>query len=185
MNVYDGAELNEIGARYWLAMGRWTADEAALLLNAIDPRRLAVWANVTCGKLDVAFPIHFNDQRKLITEAFETKVIPTPATPSAVIAWAMGIGLRLPAPLIPAGMVAKGGQWVKQGTPIAQEAATPEQGKRWTTAFTDEVRAYRAKHTEKQTAEKYGVSGALIRRKLAAPKKAKAQPFSGLGSRAK
>lgn len=65
------------------------------------------------------------------------------------------------------------------------QSTSTEPGKRWTAAFTDEVRAFRAKHTEKQTAEKFGVSGTLIRRKLAQPKKAKAQPFSGLGSRAK
>ncbi len=55
-------------------------------------------------------------------------------------------------------------------------------GKRWNPALISEVRDYRASHTEKETAEKYGVSGSLIRRKLAPPKKAKAQPFDRLGS---
>ena len=73
-----------------------------------------------------------------------------------------------------------------QGVP-AQGTATPAPttGKRWTKDFIEDVRGYRATHTDKQTGEKYGVSGSLVRRKLATPKKAKAQPFSGLGSRAK
>lgn len=62
---------------------------------------------------------------------------------------------------------------------------TPDQGIRWTPEFIEEVRAYRANHTEAKTADKYGVSGALIRRKVAPPKKAIAHPFSGLGSRTK
>lgn len=134
MNVYDGAELNETGARYWLAMDGWTADEAALLLLAIDPRRLTVWADVTCGKLVVAFPAQFDAQKKLIAMAFEAKALATPAPPSAVIAWAMGKGLRLPALLIPDGMVVEGGHWVKLSPAPANEAATPALagGKNWT-----------------------------------------------------
>lgn len=134
MNVYDGAELNEIGARYWLAMDGWTADEAVLLLHAIDPRRLTVWGEVTCGKLEVAFPSQFDAQKKLIAMAFEAKALATPAAPSAVIAWAMGKGLRLPALLIPAGMVVEGGHWVKLSPAPANEAATPAlaAGENWT-----------------------------------------------------
>lgn len=63
--------------------------------------------------------------------------------------------------------------------------APAENGKKWTPEFTEGVRAYRGGHTEKETAEKYGVSGTLIRRKLAPPKKAQAHPFGGLGSREK
>lgn len=70
------------------------------------------------------------------------------------------------------------------------KAATVKPGtnKKWTPEFTNEVRAYRANHTEAQTAEKYGVAGSLIRRKLAESKNAskpKATPFSVLVHRSK
>lgn len=66
--------------------------------------------------------------------------------------------------------------------------AKPGAAQRWTPEFTNEVRAYRASHTEAQTAEKYGVAGSLIRRKLAPSNpasKPKATPFSGLVHRSK
>ena len=70
------------------------------------------------------------------------------------------------------------------------QAATVKPGinKKWTPEFTNEVRVYRTSYTEAQTAEKYGVSGSLIRRKLAATtpaSKSKATPFSGLVHRSK
>ncbi|WP_146186075.1 hypothetical protein [Limnohabitans sp. MMS-10A-192] len=61
--------------------------------------------------------------------------------------------------------------------------------KRWTDERLLELQNYRAKHTEKKTAEHFEISGALVRRLLAqfrsrnepAPKSA--SPFSGLGKR--
>jgi hypothetical protein len=131
MNVYDGAELEKDGARYWLAMDGWTADNAALLLHGIDPRRLASWANVTCGKLEVEFPFQFDAVKALIAMAFETKVLATPAAPSAVVAWAIGKGLQLPALLIPADMVVKGGRWKELGRQAdSTQTITPRQDKK-------------------------------------------------------
>lgn len=81
-----------------------------------------------------------------------------------------------------------------QAAPAAPAADTQPQAapakagnaQRWTPEFTSEVNAYRGGHTELQTAENFGVSGALIRRKLAEMKSANkpnASPFSGLQKR--
>jgi len=75
----------------------------------------------------------------------------------------------------------------KQAQPQAASAKAGT-AQRWTPEFTSEVRAYRDSHTERQTAEKFGVSGALIRRKLAemnSTSKPNAGPFSGLGKRSR
>lgn len=119
MDVEDGAELTEMGARYWLSMDGWTAWETALLLCNINPLLLEEWRNISGRKLEVSIPLELLPKRDLIVRAFEAKVLTTPAAPSAVIAWAMGKGLRLPALLD--GMVCEGGKWVKLGTPQAPE----------------------------------------------------------------
>lgn len=68
---------------------------------------------------------------------------------------------------------------LKPATEPAEQPAKPGTGKRWTPEFLAEVKAYRARHTEHETAVKFGVSGSLVRRKLAA-EKPKASPFTGL-----
>lgn len=79
----------------------------------------------------------------------------------------------------------------------ATDTATPERvsecpaptqtngaAKRWTATLLLEVEAYRANHTEQETATHFGVSGPLIRRKLAAHRAEKLPtPFAGLGKR--
>jgi hypothetical protein len=107
VNVYDGAELTANGAKYWLSMDGWSEGETAYLLHAIDPLRLATWANSNGGRLEVNFPLQFDAEKELIARAFKTGVLATHAAPSAVIAWAIKKGLRLPALLIPADAAVK------------------------------------------------------------------------------
>ena len=49
---------------------------------------------------------------------------------------------------------------------LESEGARAKAGTRWTPAFTDAVRAYRALHTAGETATKYGVSTSRIRNRL-------------------
>lgn len=96
MNVYDGAELTDAGARFWLAMDGWKVDEAAYLLHAIDPMRLNRWAEMSGGKLEVEFPAQFDVLRAMIARAFESGALSSPARPHDVIAWAKSKQLKLP-----------------------------------------------------------------------------------------
>ena len=96
MSVYNGAELTDDGARYWLAMDGWDLEQAALLLHAIDPLRLNRWAEISGGRLEVAFPVQFDAAKALIARAFDAKALESPAKPADVIAWAKAKGLRLP-----------------------------------------------------------------------------------------
>lgn len=96
MSVYNGAELTDDGARYWLAMDGWDLEQAALLLHAIDPMRLNRWAEISGGRLEVAFPVQFDAEKALIARAFEAGALRSPANPADVIAWAKSKRLRLP-----------------------------------------------------------------------------------------
>lgn len=67
-----------------------------------------------------------------------------------------------------------------QDAPVVAVPAKTGTEKRWTAEFTAEVMAYRNNHTEAETAQKFGVSGTRIRKKLAEQKRAntpKASPF--------
>ena len=96
MNVYNGAELTDAGARFWLAMDGWKVDDAAYLLHAIDPMRLNLWAQMSGGKLEVEFPAQFDVLRAMIVRAFESGALHSPAKPSDVIVWAKSKQLKLP-----------------------------------------------------------------------------------------
>lgn len=96
MSVYNGAELTDEGARYWLCQDGWNEDEAAYLLHAIDPMRLNRWAQTVGGRLEVAFPEQFDALRAMIARAFEAGALHSPARPGDVIAWAKAKQLRLP-----------------------------------------------------------------------------------------
>jgi len=96
MSVYNGAELTDNGARFWLAMDGWDADQSAMLLNAIDPMRLARWVQISGGQLELSYPEKFEFVQALIVRAFEAGALRSPAKPSDVIAWAKSKGLRLP-----------------------------------------------------------------------------------------
>lgn len=97
MSVYNGAELTDNGARYWLAMDGWDAEQSAMLLNAIDPMRLARWAEISGGRLELGYPEQFDFVQSLIAVAFKAGALHSPlAKPSDVIAWAKAKGLRLP-----------------------------------------------------------------------------------------
>ena len=96
MNIYNGAVLDDAGARYWLAIDAWTRDEATYLLQAIDPRKLNDWAVASGGKVEVEFPVAFDALAQIVAVAFESGAIAAPARPKAVIAWAKSKGLRLP-----------------------------------------------------------------------------------------
>lgn len=148
VNIYDVAELTSDGAPYWLAMDGWTPDEVALLIRAIDPRRLENWKRVTGAKQLPNAPYEFEAVQKSVARAFEANVLVSPAAPSAVIAWAMEKGMQLPAPLIPEGMVLKGGNWVKLDTPHApeQEPATPAPAA--VVAFAGTVKVWTAERKE-------------------------------------
>lgn len=100
MNVYDHAELNDAGARYWLAMDGWDKDQAAYLLHAIDPLLLKVWTKASGGRLEINFPEQFDSLTAMIARAFEAGALPFPAAPSAVIAWANSKHLKLPVQFI-------------------------------------------------------------------------------------
>ena len=75
--------------------------------------------------------------------------------------------------------------------PQAEPEATPAKAgtaKRWTPEALAELKAYRGKHTEAETAKQFGVSGQRVRVLLAEGKstgKPKASPFSGMVHRIK
>lgn len=122
--VYDGAELTQDGARYWLTMDAWTIGEAAYLLHAINPAALNRWAALNGGTVAVWLPEQFEPVQALLRRAGESGALPFPAKPADVIEWAMSKKLRLPAPLIPAGAVVRRGQWVTEGPAAAPAEAT-------------------------------------------------------------
>ena len=102
LSVYNGAELTEEGARYWLAMDGWDKDEAALLLHAIDPMKLQRWGRSNGGPLTVSFPVQFDALKAMIVRAFDAGVLHSPSKPADVIAWAKLKQLKLPAQFLEA-----------------------------------------------------------------------------------
>jgi hypothetical protein len=97
MSVCNGAELTDNGARYWLTMDGWDAEQSAMLLNAIDPMRLARWAQMSGGRLELGYPEQFDFVQSLIAVAFKAGALHSPlAKPRDVIAWAKAKGLQLP-----------------------------------------------------------------------------------------
>lgn len=54
----------------------------------------------------------------------------------------------------------------RQSPPLVPSDSQSQPSKRWTGEFLEEVRAYREQHGTLSTAQKYGVSESLIRRKL-------------------
>lgn len=132
MDIYDEAGLNESWARYWLAMDGWTIDEAACLLCGVSPSEHNLTQLGQRQSFDLPAQLEyeacFKVRRNLLQRSAETRVLTFPARPGAVIEWAMGKGMRLPALLIPVDMEVRSGNWVKQGTPlelVAQNTATP------------------------------------------------------------
>lgn len=87
-------KLTDDGAAFWLAMDGWTAEEAAFLLHAIDPR----YGHISIGKAGIACvdPMLLSDASDMIARAFEAGALRSPANPADVIAWAKSKGLRLP-----------------------------------------------------------------------------------------
>lgn len=96
MNVYDGAELNEIGARYWLAMDGWSVEEAAYLLHGLDPRYQGGVGMVGGRRLIIQPFVPDDDMTAMLIRAFDMGTLPSPAPPSEVIAWANSKKLKLP-----------------------------------------------------------------------------------------
>lgn len=128
--VYDGAELTQAAARFWLTMDGWVIDEAAYLLNAIDPHALNRWAMLSGGRLAVRLPGQFDAVRALLRRASEAGALRFPARPADVIEWAMTKKLRLPSPLIPDGAEAHGGRWVQRGASADDPRHDPEEALR-------------------------------------------------------
>ncbi|MBZ0070007.1 MAG: hypothetical protein K8F26_14475 [Thiobacillus sp.] len=103
MNVYDGAELTDEGARFWLALDGWDAIQSVYLLCAIDPRKLNKWAEMSGGEIALdGFPAHFDSLESMLAVAFDASALHSPAKPSDVIAWAKSKGLRMPKQLLDA-----------------------------------------------------------------------------------
>ena len=125
LTVYHGAELTPERARFWLALDGWQADEAAHLLCCIDPRALNRWAALNGGTVAVSFPVQFGEVLALLQRAGEAGAMLFPAAPGDVIRWAMSKGLRLPAPLIPAGAVVRGGRWTDEATKAGESLTEP------------------------------------------------------------
>ena len=128
LTVYDGAELTPARVRFWLALDGWQADEAAHLLCCIDPRALNRWAALNAGAVAVSFPAQFGEVLALLQRAGEAGALLFPAAPGDVIRWAMSKGLRLPAPLIPAGAVVRGGRWTDEATKAGESLNEPAPG---------------------------------------------------------
>jgi hypothetical protein len=166
--------LSTDGAGLFILRDSWSLEEAALLLAGANPRLIkALDADSNIYKPDY-WTCGYPAIHDLLTNAFESGALAHPCKPRDIVSWAAGKGLAIPAPLLPLVLTAP-----------ELEAAMPAQNKKWTPAFIAEVQAYRDNHTEKQTAEKFGVSGSLIRRKLATPKKAKASLFPTVVHRSK
>jgi len=118
MSVYNGAELTDEGARYWLNQDGWNKDDAGCLLHAIDPMRLKLWAQTVGGRLEVAFPEQFDALNEMIARAFEAGALRSPlAKPTDVIAWAKSKKLRLPRQFLDAGI-----DGTKKETPAERRA---------------------------------------------------------------
>lgn len=114
MSVYDGAELTKAGAREWLDRFDWTLEQSVYLLCAIDPKTLNNWASVNGGKVAVGLPDELMaGVRAALLRGAKDGQISFPSIPQSVIAWVMSEGMRLPAPLIPAGCKVKDGKWTQ------------------------------------------------------------------------
>lgn len=122
MSVYNGAELTDEGARYWLTLDGWDADQSAYLLCAIDPRKLNRWAQMNGGKIELGgFPAHFDSLVSVLAVAFETGALHSPlAKPSDVIAWAKSKELRLPRQFLDAQF-----DGTKKAAPVTVGASNP------------------------------------------------------------
>jgi hypothetical protein len=154
MSVYNGAELTDAGARYWLSQDGWSEDEAAYLLHAIDPMRLNRWAQISGGILEVAFPEQFDALRAMIARAFAAGALHSPAKPGDVIAWAKSKQLRLPKQFLDARF---------NGT-TADETAAERQARLQKRA--DDKKAAGVKAWKKNTADEEGISTSMLDRIL-------------------
>lgn len=116
-------KLTDDGAAFWLAMDGWTAEEAAFLLHAIDPR----YGHISIGKAGIACvdPMLLSDASDMIARAFEAGALRSPAKPADVIAWAKAKGLRLPRQFLDARCDSPG-----QAEPATGEAGETPQGRR-------------------------------------------------------
>jgi hypothetical protein len=135
LTIHDHAELTADRARYWLALDGWTVDEAAHLLCGIAPATDLLEAWVTYVRIGNpwdwtaanGYEHDYEARRTLLQRAGEVGALKFPASPAAVVSWAMAKGMKLPAPLVPAGYTVKGGEWVCASTTAATvpEAVAP------------------------------------------------------------
>lgn len=150
MSVYSGAELTDEGARYWLSQDGWNEDEAAYLLHAIDPMRLKQWAQISGGRLEVAFPEQFDALRAMIARAFEAGALHSPAKPGDVIAWAKSKQLRLPRQFLDAQF----GGTTADETPAERQARLQKR--------VNEKKGAGVKAWKKNTADEEGISTSML-----------------------
>ena len=119
--------LTDEGATYWLAMDGWTADEAAYLLHAIDPRYGRASIVRVGGRACViqSDPMMLSEFSEMIARAFEAGALRSPSAPGEVIAWAKSKGLRLPRQFLD---VQCGG--TRQAVPVIGEVGETPQERR-------------------------------------------------------
>ena len=120
--------LTADGARLWLAMDGWAHDEAAWLLLGFDPHRLTAQSVRVGGRMVLLPPPEPDPQDPfvaMLSRAGEAAALRFPAPPADVIEWAMKKGLRLPAPLIPAGAFVRDGRWMTAAEDEPQVGETP------------------------------------------------------------
>lgn len=149
---------------------------AAMILCQFDPLKQSI-EDAQSSATDATKPIDL----KLLIEHFEALSRAKKECRTLLEWWRIARNAKLKYhPWVDAYIQAA--QMDQQPVPAKNGAVT-----RWTPKFTNEVRAYREDHTEAQTAEKFDVSGSLIRRKLKATSasKSKASPFPGLVHRSK
>lgn len=87
--------LTDEAARYWLALDGWNQDDAACLLDGIDPLNPTAIMQLASRRMVVNLEPD-DALAMMIARAFEAGALRSPAKPSDVIAWAKSKGLRLP-----------------------------------------------------------------------------------------
>ncbi len=87
--------LTDEAARYWLALDGWNQDDAACLLDGIDPLNPTAIMQLASRRMVVNLEPD-DALAMMIARAFEAGALRSPAKPSDVIAWAKVKGLRLP-----------------------------------------------------------------------------------------
>ena len=158
---------------FWCKVAHWTAEEAAALLLARDPRRvnpttlmqeLSKSPGLFSGPRPARSKFHddFDGLALLFSRASEAQA--SKLTPAFVVAWADRSGMSVPSALVDSLEALK-------ALPFASQPAEVGTPVKWTDERLDELRAYRATHTVKATAKQFHISEQRVRQLL--PKKPK------------